>query len=232
MNIYVLKNILIKTIKAVIYLPKFESYVSNSVYDIGCSGQTVYVYDKSGTELARFKDLIYAYYAAISPCGDMFVVKSAEGRLAAYSLETLSLIKKFRYSKVNDSQDDGFCFSADGKYFINLERHGDSLHSAITVYDVTDFSVVSEFLLGEDGMVSDIEESDGDFYVLGFWRDNDGIISEGFVGKFRDGKIFDSVNFEKMKFDYYHGLFSWKRKGNTDEELTLANLWRLLNSKN
>ena len=107
-------------------LPRFVSYISNGTYDIGCTGQTVYVYDKYGAELAKFKDLIYAYYSAISPRGDMFVVKSTDGRIAVYSLKTLSLIKKFRYSKVNYAQHDGFCFSADGKYFINIERQGGS----------------------------------------------------------------------------------------------------------
>lgn len=39
-------------------LPRFVSYISNGIYDIGCTGQTVCVYDKHGAELAKFKDLI------------------------------------------------------------------------------------------------------------------------------------------------------------------------------
>ena len=87
-------------------MPSFWSYIGNDRFNIGCTGQTVYVYDKAGKELARFKDLIYAYLPVISPRGDHFVVKTTDGRMAVYSLETLSLVKKFRYSKVDGAQDD------------------------------------------------------------------------------------------------------------------------------
>ena len=67
----------------------FISYIKNDKYAIGCTGQTVYVYDSEGTEIAKFKDLPYAYTSAFSPNGDIFVIKTTEGRLAIYSLETL-----------------------------------------------------------------------------------------------------------------------------------------------
>jgi hypothetical protein len=41
-------------------MKRFWSYIENEQFAVGCTGQTVYVYDKSGTELARFKDLKYA----------------------------------------------------------------------------------------------------------------------------------------------------------------------------
>ena len=114
-------------------MPKFWSFVGNEKYDVGCTGRTVYVYLKDGTEVARFKDITYAYTPLISPDGRFLVVKSTVGTLAAYSLETLSLIRKFRFSKVDGAQDDGFCFSPDGKFFINIERQKDSLHSQQTI---------------------------------------------------------------------------------------------------
>ena len=207
-------------------MPRFVSYISNGIYDIGCTGQTVYVYDKNGTELAKFKDLTYIYYAAISPRGDIFVAKSTEGRLAVYSLETLSLIKKFRFSNVNYAQDDGFCFSADGKYFINLERQGDDLHSVISVYDTADFSRVSQFSFGDGGMVFDIEQVDGEFYVHGFWRDADLIMPENFVAKYKDGKICESFHITENEHAYYNELFLKKRRGETGTDHTLATLWQ------
>ena len=207
-------------------MPRFVSYISNGIYDIGCTGQTVYVYDKNGTELAKFKDLIYVHYAVISPCGDMFVVKSIDGRLAVYSLETLSLIKKIRFSKVNYSQDDGSCFSADGKYFINLERQGDDLHSAISVYDTSDFTRISQILLGDSGMVYDIEQVDGEFYVFGFWRDTDLLITKNFVAKYKDGKICEAFNITENEHENYNELLLDKRRGETVTNHTLATLWR------
>lgn len=89
-------------------MKKFWGYVSNNKYSVGCTGQTVYLYDEDGNELAKFKDIIYGYTPMISPDGTLFVVKSADGRPAVYSLETLSFIKKFRFSKVDGVQDDGF----------------------------------------------------------------------------------------------------------------------------
>ena len=70
-------------------MPKFWSLISNGKYKVGCTGQTVYIYDQNGTELAKFKDLPYAYTAAFSPKGDIFVVKSTAGRIAVYSLADL-----------------------------------------------------------------------------------------------------------------------------------------------
>ena len=213
-----------------VVLPRFVSYISNGTYDIGCTGQTVYVYDKYGAELAKFKDLIYAYYSAISPRGDMFVVKSTDGRIAVYSLKTLSLIKKFRFSNVNYAQDDGSCFSADGKYFINIERQNDDLHSAISVYDTSDFGVISQISLGDSGMLQDIEQVDGEFYVLGFWRDTNLIITQNFVAKYKDGKICGSVNITQNDYEYYNELLLNKRRGESVKNHTLATLWNSYNT--
>ena len=198
-------------------MKKFWSYVENDKYGVGCTGQTVFVYDKIGNELAKFKDLPYAYKSALSPNGDIFVVKSTEGRLAVYSSETLSLIKKFRYSKVAYGQDDGFCFSSDGRLFINVERQGDSLHSAISVYDTADFSRQSQMLLDESMMISQIEAVDGMYYVLGFLRDTDLIISNCFVGRFVDNEIKDVVFISHLECDFYREFLNLKIMGFTEK---------------
>ena len=206
-------------------MKKFWGYVSNNKFSVGCTGQTVFLYDKDGNELGKFKDIIYGYTPMISPDGKIFVVKSTEGRLAVYSLETLSLIKKFRFSKVDGAQDDGFCFSADGKYFINVERQGDDLHSAISVYDTAGFSRVSQFLLGDIGMLEDIEQVDGELYVIGFWRNSDLIVTEDFVAKYAEGKISEPVNITKNEYEYYNELLLNKKKGENVKNHTLATLW-------
>ena len=228
-------------------MKKFLSYIENDEYGVGCTGQTVYLYDKNGTELKKFKDLPYAYKSAFSPLGNVFVVKTTEGRLAVYSLETSSLIKKFRYSKVNGAQDDGFCFSSDGRYFINLERQGDDLHSAISVYNAKDFSRVSQLLLDENMRVSHIELGDGEYYVLGFMRGADRVMTNGFVGKFANGQIKDILPISDQEYEFYSDYLYLKMMGFTEkaygdyfsvslEKLrsaghSLAKLWKYYNEK-
>jgi len=229
-------------------MKKFWSYIENDTHGVGCTGQTVFVYDKSGNELAKFKDLPYAYRAALSPLGNIFLVKTTEGRLAVYSLENLSLIKKFRYSKVDGAQDDGFCFSSDGKYFINVERQGDSLHSAISVYDTTDFSRKSQLLLGDSMTVSHIELIDGEYYVLGFMRGDDRVLSDCFVGKFENNEIKDTVFISEKEHEFYNDYLDLKIEGFTEKayewdhflvpleklrsaDYSLAKLWNYYNNK-
>ena len=186
-------------------MKKFWGYVSNNEFSVGCTGQTVFLYDKDGNELGKFKDIIYGYTPMISPDGTLFVVKSTEGRLAVYSLETLSLIKKFRFSKVDGAQDDGFCFSPDGKMFFNVERQKDDLHSAISIYDTTDFSLSNQILLGEDMMLDHIEfdKETNKYYVLGFMRNADLIIEHGFVAEFEDNQIKNITAISENEYDFY-----------------------------
>ena len=99
----------------------FWGYIKNEEYSIGCTGQSVYVYDNKLNELARFKDLKYAYLPVFIPCKEQFIVKSTEGRIAVYSLKELRLLKKFKTSEVTYSQDDGCCFSSNGNTFYNID---------------------------------------------------------------------------------------------------------------
>ena len=152
-------------------MPSFWSLIENEKYKIGCTGQTVYVYDKAGKELARFKDLNYDYLPVISPRDDHFVVKTTDGRMAVYSMETLSLVKKFRYSKVDCAQDDGCCFSPDGSEFYNIERQGDDTKTALSVYDTADYSLKKRILdRNPDLVLRTLQFVGGTPYVLYFYR--------------------------------------------------------------
>ena len=229
-------------------MKKLWSYIENDKYGVGCTGQTVYLYDKNGTELKKFKDLPYAYKSAFSPLGNIFVIKTTEGRLAVYSLKTSSLIKKFRYSKVNGAQDDGFCFSSDGKYFINVERQGDSLHSAISVYDTNNFMRISQLLFGDKVTASHIELTDDEYYVLGFMRGNDGVLSDCYVGKFANNEIKDVKIISEREYEFYNDYLDLKLMGFTEKAYewshfeisldklrsaghSLAKLWKYYNEK-
>ena len=186
-------------------VPSFWSYITNGKYYVGCTGQTVYVYDTSGNELARFKDIIYAYIPMFCPGQNMFVVKSTDGRLAVYSTDTMQLIKKFRFSKIDGSQDDGFCFSKDGKHFYNIERHIDSCTSCLSIYETSGFNRIKQLFLSEPSLELDHIEYDDDadkLFVLGFMRDETGIYDYGFVAYLENDALSCITRIPKKKHDY------------------------------
>ncbi|MBQ7646582.1 MAG: hypothetical protein IJS94_04870 [Clostridia bacterium] len=196
----------------------FWSFIGNDKYDIGCTGQTVYLYDKQGVELAKFKDLPYAYTAAVSPKGDIFVVKTTEGRMAVYSFDPPSLIKKFRFSKVGGAQDDNFCFSADGSELYNIERHIDSVKTALSVYDTSDFSLKRRILDTDFSTVlSGIEngEKAGEYYVLGYFRGETGAAKKSFVAKLTGSELHDIVCIPDTDYFFFESYVSLRMSGFT-----------------
>lgn len=197
-------------------MKKFWAYISNGKYSVGTTGQTVYLFDENGNEINRFRDITYAYTPMFSPDGKLFVVKSTEGRLAVYSLETFSLIKKFRFSKVDGAQDEGFCFSPDGKYFINIELQGDDLHSAVSVYNTDDFSRVSQLLLEESVMLDHIEfdYNTNEYYVLGVVH---GDVIHGLVAKYKDNSVVDKIEIAESEYDFYRSYMALKMSGFTEK---------------
>ncbi|MCL2547389.1 MAG: hypothetical protein FWE06_09470 [Oscillospiraceae bacterium] len=191
-------------------MPNFWSYITNDKYAVGCTGQTVYVYDALGNEIARFKDLTYAYKAMFCPEHDTFVVKTTEGRLAVYSLNRMKLIKKFRFSKIDAGQDDGFCFSSDGKYFYNIERHIDGYNSCLSVYETSKFNKVKQLFLSDSAIVLEYIEYDdalGGLFVLGFMRGESGVIDYGFAAALNGD---DLANITRLADDQYYYVLGYK----------------------
>lgn len=184
-------------------MKKFWGYVSNGEYSIGCTGQTVYLYDKENNEVKKFKDIIYAYTPMISPDGKIFVVKSTDGRLAVYSLESFALIKKIRYTKFGDG--DGFCFSPNGQFFINIGCGKDSLHSAIYVYNTSDFSLTNRIDIDDKMMVKHIEfdKNTNSYYVLGFVRGDDRVLQNGFIAEFENNQIKNITAIPENEYRFY-----------------------------
>lgn len=200
----------------------FETFIKNDRYSVGCTGQTVYIYDSAGNEIAKFKDLIYAYHAILAPDGNTLVVKSTDGRLAIYDLPNLKLTKKFRFSKIDGAQDDFFCFSEDGTRFYNIERQNASYNSCIAMYDTSDYTCLARYY-AEDPLTEPIhieydEEKDA-FFLLGFIRNEEShILDYGFVAKFENGELKEPYRLTKNEFDYYRdykhlemtGFQSWQ----------------------
>lgn len=194
----------------------YWSLIGNDKYNIGCTGQTVYLLDKQNAEIAKFKDLPYAYASGISPSGDIFVLKSTEGRLAVYSFSPPTLIKKFRYSIVDGSQDDNFCFSSDGKEFYNIERQIDSLKTALSIYVTSDFSLKKRILDKDYSRVLTGIEYDTEtetVFLLGFFRNNDGTASDFFVGKLKDDELDDPIRISRNEHEFYERYLHLKMLG-------------------
>lgn len=229
-------------------MKNFVGFASNDNYSVGCTGRTVYLLDKDGRELAKFKDLAYAYAPMISPDGKIFVVKSTDGRLAVYSLETRSLLKKFRFSKRNAAQDQNFCFSPDSREFYNIECHADSLKTALSIYDTSDFSLKKRILHDDyNTVLSAVEYSaeENRILLLGYMREKEsGVACRFFVGELLDDKLQNIVYISSKEFSFYryckdcekYGV--WQRHGisdiYTDDEIeriraakhSLAKLWK------
>ncbi len=199
---------------------KFWGYITNGKYSVGCTGGTVYVYDASHVELARFKGLKYAYYPIFSPDGNTLLIKSTTSYFVVYSLDTLSLKHKICYSDVDGSQDDGCTFSIDSAYFYNIERQKNSYNSAISIYDTSDFSRVNMFLADNKDTEPQFIEYDGkgNLFVLGYCRWDNGVMCHGFISKFsaEDGltKLY-KLSHEDYRF--YHNFKSLERSGFTDK---------------
>jgi len=184
---------------------KFWGYIKNEKFALGCTGQTTYVYDVDGNELAKFKDIKYAYTPMFCPNKNIFVVKSTDGWLAFYSLDTMALLKKVHFAKNIGAQDEGLCFSPDGKYLYNIEKPISSLATEIAIYETENFQVIHRLFQGEQILVLDHIEYDAEeasYFVLGFIRGEDGVKSYGFVSKLINNKLTDMKRIPDKKYDY------------------------------
>ncbi|MBR2327158.1 MAG: hypothetical protein IKA51_00900 [Clostridia bacterium] len=199
-------------------MKKFWGYVNNGKYSIGCTGQTVYLYDKDNNEIKKYKDIIYAYSPMFSPDGKIFIVKSTNGFLAVYSLESFALIKKIRYTKFGD--DNGFCFSPDGQLFINIGCGEDVLHSAIYIYNTSDFSLANRIDIDNKMMVHYIEfdKNTNTYYVLGFVRGDDGVLKNGFVARFENQQINNMLLLSKEEYTFFRSYKSLEMLGFTEKK--------------
>ena len=223
---------------------KFETYITNGEYRVGCTGQTVYLFDKDNTELAKFRDLKYAYQAAFSPKGDVFVVRSNEGRLAVYHLAERRLIMKFRYAKGKDGkqpQDSNGCFSPDGEQFYIIVYRAD-LCSSLLIYRTSDFSLEKRLFDGGNMVLSFIEydpETER-FYLLGFFRNGLHIDNSYFVGRLDGDSLADMEYISEDEYSFYRDYKNIEATGFTskssfagyydignlkEHKHTLAKLW-------
>ncbi len=206
-------------------MKNFWSYISNGEYSAGCTGRTVFLYDKSGNEPAQFKDLNYAYKLAFSPDGNIIAVKSNEGFMAIYSPAERKLVKKFRFSKIRYGQNKNFCFTGDGKLLYNIESPTDECVNQISVYDTNDFALKKQILdEDEDLLVTALEyDSESDrIYVLGFFRkisektpDAD---NEHWIAYLDNDKLEGIKRISEKEYDCYTDFIDLKDSGFTEKQ--------------
>ena len=172
----------------------FVSLLSNDRYQVGCTGQTVYVLDSAGNELARFRDMIYAYYAALHPDGNTAAIFSNKGLMAIYSLS---------------------------KYLYHIEgRKGDSLNSRLSVYSTIDYQpVLRLFEHGPRTVFTciEIDKKSGCIFLLGYFRKDDYWgSSDYFVAKLIDQSLQDIKIIDDHRiYDFYRSAVHLKQTGYT-----------------
>lgn len=223
---------------------KFWTYITNGEYSVGCTGQTVYLFDNNNTELAKFHDLKYAYHATFSPKGDVFVVRSNDGRLAVYNLAERRLTLKFRYAKGKDGeqpQDQNGCFSPDGERFYIIVYRAD-LCSSLLVYRTSDFSLEKRLFDGSNMVFSFIEYDAeiGRYYLLGFIRNTPYENNTYFVGRLDGDSLADIEYISEREHEFYQESKEFETTGFTSKSTsgilydidnfkkckhTLAKLW-------
>ncbi len=228
---------------------KFWTCLETDKYNIGLTSRTIYIYDKQGNEIIKFKDLNYAYKGCVSNNQDLLVVKSIEGRIAVYSLEKLELITKFRFSKVDGAQDDNLIFTKDDKYLFNIERHISSTKTRLAIYNTNDFSLEKYLFDENDDLVLSIIECDkesNDYFVMGFLRDlQTRVAKRFFISKFINDELQSMKFIESTEYDFlyfaktvefagfteesYNWLFVFKTIPLSDLKsmnLSLSNIWK------
>lgn len=202
---------------------KFWGFYKNESFNVGCTGGTVYIYDSNGKELKKFKDFPYAYKAAFMPNNDIIAVKSTAGYIGFYNLDSLSLIKKHKVAN-RGAQDEGFVFSANGKFFYNIEKPVFSTATQLGIYETGSFNKINTLFTDNKKMVLqhlEIDKKTGCCYVLGFMRsENSGVLDYGFVAIFDEEKlIIDNIRKVDNGYGYLYAYKNWELMGFTDKAL-------------
>lgn len=200
---------------------KFWGFYDNGKYRVGCNGSTIYVYDQENNELAKFKDIPYAYVGDFQPETNIFVAKSTAGFLAVYDLDEMKLVKKIKITRI-EAQDEGFAFSPDGKYFYNIEKPVRSTDTQLAVYRTSDYEKEKILFEENDRMFLTAIEFDGctgEGFVLGFMRGENRVKEYGFIGKFTEDDISDIKKIPDAEYEYIHAYKDWEKSGCTSKKL-------------
>lgn len=208
-------------------MKNFWTYISNGKYCVGCSKNKIYLYDNGGNELTTFKD-IEPKFAVFSPNENIFIVKSAQSFFAVYSADAKQLLHKVTFAKGFALQEDGMCFSPDGKYFINIEEQqdlsvkGHADDKCISVYETQGYTRVARYDLDDKTEAEYIEYGDdGIPYILGFTRRDDGVFKNRFIAKLSEEGIVEMRVIQEEDYKFYENFKILQMYGFTE----LAKKW-------
>ena len=214
-------------------MKNFFGYYDNGTFRVGCHGGTVYIYDQDNTELARFKELPYAYKAAFMPGKNIIAVKSTAGYLGFYDLDSLQIIKKITVTTIG-AQDEGFSFSPDGKLFYNIEKPLTSIYTELGIYETENFTKIKKLFSGNRIMFMRNIEFDIDpeaCFIIGFMRDREnGVYNNGFVGILDEKNecISHSRQLTPMAYQLTSAYKDWEQSGFTKRAAQLGHLMEYL----
>ncbi len=204
---------------------KFWGLYDNGTYRVGCNGATVYLFDMHNNELARFKDINYAYSGAFHPSrNNIIVIKSTAGTLAVYDLDKRALVKKIIVTNIG-AQDEGFAFSADGKLFYNIEKPVISYRTQLSIYDAKDFNLIKTLFADNRELFLETIEFDKESnkcYVLG--HNN----KDYFIGLLESENIINAKRISENWYYYICHYKSWEEQGFTEKALQ----WNALKNMN
>ena len=203
----------------------FYGVAQSAGYRVGCAGQTVYVFNDQGAEIARLKDVAYAYAAAFSPNGSLLAVRSTTPWLAFYAPPDFRLVQKLRMRRPNSQpQDEGFCFSPDGAQFWSLEYQND-LTTHLVSYHTENFVETGRFFEGEWYVFSHVEPSAGGGYdLLGFRREPEEDDNSYWLVRFDGERI---VSQTPLTSSVYERAFRYKKVERCGFTEKIHSIWRM-----
>ena len=94
------------------------------------------------------------------------------------------------------------------------------MHSAIYVYNTSDFSLTNRIDIDNKMMVHHIEfdKNTNSYYVLGFVRGDDGVLQNGFIAKFENQQINNILPLTEEEFEFFCDYKSLELSGFTEKK--------------
>ncbi len=153
-------------------MKNFWSYIQNNRFAVGCTGQSVYVYDPEGRELACFRGLKYAYVPLFCPQKPLLAMNPPSHGWPFTTWATSPCCKSCACaSRTINRRMQAAALQKTGEAFVNLEYQND-LTSHLVVYDTREFAEQARLFAGEGLVLDHVEPAaDGDgCFLLGYER--------------------------------------------------------------
>lgn len=133
------------------------SLVCSPNYIATATGQRAYVYDRATKrQLACFSKLNYAYKPYITPDEKLLIVRGTTHFIWFFSLERMTLLKRYSIKNNRLAQDSGSTLSPDGRFFYYIVYTNDLLCKIIKI-DLLTLDVVNQYFTDKKWVMRDIE---------------------------------------------------------------------------